>query len=57
MPIRKIIKTEKEASSYMLEIIDDIHKNGPTNAINLEMLAYIKHFIPSILNKKRICYY
>lgn len=52
MPIRKIIKTEKEASSYMLEIIDDIHKNGPTNAINLEMLAYIKHFYPSIFKQK-----
>ncbi len=52
MPIRKIIKSEHEASAYMLEIIDDIHKNGPINPINLEVLAYIKHFYPEVFKLK-----
>ena len=51
MPLEKIIESPEIAQSYMLSIIDDIHQNGPVNAVNLEYLAYIKHFYPDEFKK------
>lgn len=51
MPLEKIIATPQIAEIKMLNIIDDIHLNGPVNAINLELLAYIKHFYPETFKK------
>ena len=51
MPLEKIIESPEIAKSYMLNIIDDIHQNGPVNAVNLEFLAYIKHFYPEEFKK------
>lgn len=51
MPLEKIIQSSEMAQSYMLSIIDDIHQNGPVNAVNLEFLAYIKHFYPEEFKK------
>lgn len=51
MPLKKIIESPEMAKSYLLNIIDDIHQNGPVNAINLEFLAYIKHFYPNEFEK------
>ncbi len=35
----------------MVSIIEDIHQNGPVNAVNLEYLAYIKHCYPKEFKK------